>query len=218
VTLSHVSNAILTVHNFVHQIICVSCVDDTVRAELWARLIEDLTTRYRRAMDHARFLLSVERVDYLSTVNPDFYRAFSDSDRAHAMEAAKKHMADMSVDEVVAGKTVKALMMLMLTQIMASGEKENGEEAMSRKIHDVLKNYYVISRSRFVDVVCKQAVEHFLLGADGPLRVLDERWVIDLPADLLDTITGEPLMDRTKRDELKKEIEGLVEAKKVVLK
>jgi hypothetical protein len=224
VTLAHVSNAILVVHNFTRELICISCVDDTVRSELWARLIEDLTARYRRAMDHARFLLSVERVGRPSTVNPELGRALAGADLARASEAAREHMDGMPEHEWApaagarGGLTVKGFTAAILSRILAAGADESGDKATGRKVHDVLRSYYGIARGRFVDVVCQQAVEHFLLGADGPLRVLDEGWVLGMPADLLDNISGEPPMDRTKRDDLRKEIQGLMEAKKVVLR
>ncbi|KAK0714664.1 hypothetical protein B0H67DRAFT_578725 [Lasiosphaeris hirsuta] len=40
-------------------------------------------------------------------------------------------------------------------------------------LHDILRSYYKVSRKRFVDVICRHVIEHFLLeGSESPLKVL----------------------------------------------
>jgi hypothetical protein len=77
--LSHTSKAISVVHNFVYRLLTYFCPEQHVRDWLWDSLLVDrLTSMYREAMDHTRFLLqSGARAGpapsiIISTFNHDF--------------------------------------------------------------------------------------------------------------------------------------------------
>ena len=86
-------------------------------------------------------------------------------------------------------------------------------------IHDILQAYYKVSRKTFVDNVCKQATDHFLLnGKDSLLKYFSPVFVSKLSAAELSSIAGEPSSLKRTRSQLKKEIASLTEAKKILAK
>lgn len=85
-------------------------------------------------------------------------------------------------------------------------------------VHDVLKAYYKVARKRFVDNVCLQATDHFLIaGPKGPLRLLSPSYVQDLTDDQLETIAGEDAGLKRRRNKLHKEIRELEAGRKILL-
>lgn len=72
ITLGYVSDVISLVHRFVTTALGFVCHDERVRDELSASLMEGLTNRYEKAMEQARFLLSVERSGTPLTLNHYF--------------------------------------------------------------------------------------------------------------------------------------------------
>ena len=87
-----------------------------------------------------------------------------------------------------------------------------------RDIHDILKSYYTVARKRFVDVMCMQAVDHYLItGPTAPVGLFSPSFVSGLNADQLARIAGEGLSTKRKREELKREIGNLTEGKKILI-
>jgi hypothetical protein len=216
-TLTHVSNAILVVHHFIRDLVELCCPDDMVRRELWNHVLDEVIPRYRRAMEQARFLLSVERDGRPLTVNPEFRHAKKQADVDRAKRKIKNSRfpkaKESGDDEYKYILTYKAL-----TNVLA-GEAGDAEESQSHIIHDVLKSYYGVARSRFVDAVCQQAVDRFLVsGKDGPLQVVSERWVNRMKAADLERIAGEAQADKNRRKDLEQEIERLKKARSIILK
>lgn len=81
-------------------------------------------------------------------------------------------------------------------------------------LHDILKSYYKVARKRFVDVICMQAADFYLVtGPNTPIKVFSPAFVTE---DQLDTIAGEEVANKRKRAELKREIESLEKAKKLL--
>lgn len=61
-SLFHVSNAIALVHDYIFQLLSHLCPEKQILDQLWdGHLIYKLSELYRKAMDHARFLLAIER-------------------------------------------------------------------------------------------------------------------------------------------------------------
>ncbi len=74
-------------------------------------------------------------------------------------------------------------------------------------MHDVLYSYCKVSQKRFVDVVCQQAVNYYLLAAEhSPLKIFNMQMVLRLNEDQLDTIAGEDLHIRQRREKLTRDI------------
>lgn len=85
-------------------------------------------------------------------------------------------------------------------------------------LHDILHSYYKVARKRFVDNVCTQAADHFLVtGQDAPIKVFSPTFVSELTNEQLEAIAGEDLVSKRKREELKRKIENLELGKKIAL-
>lgn len=226
ITLAHASNAILIVHHFIAQVLESSCSDDVVRDALWNYLLyghdghDGLLKRYERAMDHAEFLLSVEFEVKTLTYDPRF---------------------EAQMDKLKEGKSAKSTKTAKTTKCAAPnfseglelaklfGEESSEESKPSPKkskssleetresIHNALKSYYDIALSRFVDVVCQQVIDRYLLHAkDGPLEVLSDKVTLAMSADQLNSIAAEDQAVKEKRDTLNKEIEALTNALRIL--
>ncbi|KAL6866853.1 P-loop containing nucleoside triphosphate hydrolase protein [Trichoderma novae-zelandiae] len=204
ITRAHVSNAMLIVHHFIRQVLEDSCADAAVREELWTLLLyghggedgqeyhEGLLARYARAMSQVEFLLGLEFQNRTITYNARFEERFNqlkegDRDPEVKQERPAAEPAKSSLKET------------RLT------------------IHNVLQAYYDVARDRFVDVVCQQAIDHFLLYADdGPLEVLSDKVVLSMSAEQLELIAGEDLAVKEERERLDKQVETLTQALKVL--
>lgn len=85
-------------------------------------------------------------------------------------------------------------------------------------IHDILESYYKVSRKRFVDNICIQAVDHYLLtGPGAPMKLLSPTWINDLSIDELEDIAGEDAGHKRRRQSLQTRINTLEAGRKVVL-
>lgn len=85
-------------------------------------------------------------------------------------------------------------------------------------IHDILKAYYKVARKRFVDVVCMQGADYYLVsGRDTSIRFFSPRFVTELKPDALEIIAGESVSTRKKRAELVRKIGNLESGRKILL-
>ncbi|KAK8172501.1 P-loop containing nucleoside triphosphate hydrolase protein [Phyllosticta citrichinensis] len=95
-------------------------------------------------------------------------------------------------------------------------DKDNKTQ-VCEDILDALMSYYKVSRKRFVDVICQQVVFHLLLEGDGsPLKVFDPELIMKLDDEHLEQIAGEDEASKHHRQVLKREIESLEAALKVL--
>ena len=109
------------------------------------------------------------------------------------------HGKDLKLDDVVQNVTA------------------SNTDLLIHDLHDILKSYYKVARKRFVDVVCMQAVDYYLLtGPDAPVKLFSPSFVSGLTDDQLDRIAGEDVSTRNKRAELRREIENLTNGKKIL--
>lgn len=85
-------------------------------------------------------------------------------------------------------------------------------------LHDILEAYYKVARKRFVDVMCMQAADHYLVnGQTSPLRIFSPAFVNKLSGENLDKIAGETELIRKKRTQLQHDIEVLEKGRKILL-
>lgn len=85
-------------------------------------------------------------------------------------------------------------------------------------LNDTLQAYYKVARKRFVDTVCKQAGDYFLLFApDSPLNIFTPSFVSRLSEDELESIAGEDRVTKRKRQQLRRDIENLEAGRKVLV-
>lgn len=91
-------------------------------------------------------------------------------------------------------------------------------ESIIQDLHDSLKSYYKVARKRFVDTVCMQAVDFYLIkGPESPTKAFSSHFVSNLSPERLDFIAGEEHQIKRKRIELKREIELLTHGKSVLI-
>lgn len=232
ITLAHASNAILIVHHFIARVLEISCPDDAVRDALWNYLLyghdghDGLLKRYERAMDHAEFLLSVEFEVKTITYDPRFEAQMDKLKQGESAKSTKSAKtaefdAGYSLFEEKSSEEFKP----SPKKSKPSSKKSKSSPKKSKSsleetreaIHNALKSYYDISLSRYVDVVCQQVIDRYLLHAkDGPLEVLSDKVTLGMSAEQLNSIAAEDHAVKEKRDTLNKEIEALTNALRIL--
>jgi hypothetical protein len=86
-----------------------------------------------------------------------------------------------------------------------------------QEAHDILESYYKVARKRFVDNLCMQAADYYLVtGPGSPLKLFSPTFVTKLTEDQLMEIAGEDAALRRKRAALEKKIADLEAGKKVL--
>jgi hypothetical protein len=77
-------------------------------------------------------------------------------------------------------------------------------------IGDILSSYYHVARKRFVDNICKQATDYFLVnGPDTPLTVFSPNLVSKMSDKELQQIAGEEERVKNQREQINKDIANL---------
>ncbi|THV48858.1 hypothetical protein BGAL_0224g00200 [Botrytis galanthina] len=196
--LSHTSRVIEIVHEYIFQLIAKLCPEEQVRDQLWnALLVDKLREGYRKAMNHAHFLLDIERGGRPITFNHYF--------NTNLQKGRSEHISDS----------------FNVIKISSKGNQytvnKDNRRQVCEDILDTLASYYKVSRKRFVDFFCQQVVHHFLLeGSDSPLKVLGPELVIGLDPEQLEQIAGEDIESRQKRQGLERKIESYEAALKVL--
>jgi hypothetical protein len=200
------------VHNFISKLVEEVCPDPLVRTQLWYFLLERLIPCYKSAMEHAQFLLDVELNGRAVTCNPDFTSLLGRYHQARVARGLAKSAVELP--DGVRGMQKGRYVRVDDLEQQNKGEEEN--EIWSR-ILEVTRSYYEVARGRFVDNICAQAVDHFLLSGKGsPLRVFDPSAVLSMSDENLDMIAGEDAASRTKRASLKEKIAVLEKAVRVL--
>ncbi|KAF4447283.1 hypothetical protein F53441_9170 [Fusarium austroafricanum] len=209
---AHVSNAILIVHHFIRTVLDTCCPHPEIRDELWSFLLEDLQNRYRRAVDHVEFLLKVEFEGKSITYNPNFNDSLNRLKFAHVENLGKE--VEASVKNLYKSADAAPEARKIIEDRLS---KETTLNTTRWDIHNVLHTFYENARGRFVDVVCQQVIDHFLLHApDGPLSVLSQDVVLRMTADELEAIAGEDMLSRDRREKLTRDVANLKGALKIL--
>ncbi|KAI0154227.1 P-loop containing nucleoside triphosphate hydrolase protein [Xylariaceae sp. FL1272] len=217
ITMVHMTRAIYHVHHFIHEALQGSCPDQKVYQELWdAHLLDDLQSSYRGALECAKLLLEIERHCCPITLNHYFNDNLQKAQSERLVRAMEKlgiyeapsPLDDLSDDDVIQIKK-SALQSLALDKANSAHVREY--------MHDVLHSYYEVSRKRFVDVVCQQAVNYYLLAGDkSPLKIFNTQMVLRLTEEQLDMIAGEDAHVRQRREKLSRDIANFEAALKVL--
>ncbi|KAF3062278.1 Interferon-induced GTP-binding protein Mx [Daldinia childiae] len=221
ITLDYVSRVIWAVHHFIVQALETTCPDERVREELWSGyLLEELQKSYREAMDKAKYLLSIEREGIPLTLNHYFNDTLQKAQSGRLVSNIEK----LGTEENLGmpddnGVIVKSEPGIHLTWAQLKNFSFNmaNSQYVQEYMHDLLKSYYKLSRKRFVDVVCQQAVNHHLLRGEGsPLQIFSTRMVLNLNEDQLDMIAAEDAPIKVRREKLGHAIEQFEHALKVL--
>ncbi|KAI1086904.1 interferon-induced GTP-binding protein Mx2 [Rostrohypoxylon terebratum] len=211
--LSHTSKAINMVHDYVFRLVSKLCPDIKVRNQLWeAILLDKLRDRYRQAMDHARYLLDIERRGRPSTFNHNFSAKLEKRREDRILERSNNGVASPENNEEVPGHGRAETQVAGRLTTM----KDNVQK-ICEDIVDTLVCYYEMSRERFVDAICQQVVNDFLLdGEKSPLKILSPEFTMSFDQDQLEIIAGEDMGSKRQRQALSWEIESLEAAMKVL--
>ncbi|KAI0022736.1 P-loop containing nucleoside triphosphate hydrolase protein [Xylariomycetidae sp. FL0641] len=212
ITMSHMKKIILHVHHFISEAIKDACPDARVREELWdGYLVEELLGSYRKAMDHTGFLLQIEREQSPMTLNHYF------NDNLQKVQAGRLVSAMEKLGIHAEREGVGEGFFLTGPQLAGFSMDKANSEHVREQLHDVLKSYYKVARKRFVDVVCQQAVNYYLLaGKFSPLKVFSTEMVLNLNEEQLDMIAAEDASVKLRREKLVKDIEQFHAALKVL--
>jgi hypothetical protein len=210
ITKSFVTDVIVLLHDFITTVLHLLCADKRICDEIWSAISDDVLSRYRNGMEHAAFLLKVERETKPFTMN-HYFNANLQKCRSDRLTSAVKGSARREVVKNGIGDYLaNGPLMVELKQLENVAVNEGNFEHTAEEIHDILKSYYKVARKRFADNIYHQAVDHFLLtGENSPLRVFCQEWVIGLVPEQLEAIAGEEPGIRERRRTLRKTIEDL---------
>ena len=205
-SLGYLSDIVVIVHNFTMRLLSILCDDDRVLHEVSDVLLEALLERYKKAMDHTRFLLKVERDGTPLTTN----HYFAENLEKSRQDRVKGRLEQSSyVNE--SGERVVNINTTIATATASNLEHTVGD------LHDILHSYYEVARKRFVDVVCMQAADyHLITGPDAPIKVFSPEFVSELTDEQLEKIAGEEIATRRRRGQLKRDIENLEKGMRVL--
>lgn len=208
IVMTHVETMIVVAHRFIKTVLLETIADERIREELWGLvLLEKLQAAYAQAKIHAQFLLDIEVHGRPRTY--DHY--FSDNVLKSKAERLTKTFIGKADNR---GEGYIGLSELTISQMVA--EKSNADQT-KEDVHDILESYYKVSRKRFVDAICQQAIDHFLLdGSGSPLKVLNPELISKMTDTQLDMIAGEDSNTKRERERLGSEIQGLEAAMRVV--
>lgn len=208
----YLSKVILTIHKFILLALREVCVDERASEELLSSITNDLLTRYTNGMSQAIFLVEIERDRKPYTLN-HYFNSNLQKARGLRMKEALRSKARPGPS----GFGGKAPLVIDLDSVQAVVCNRSNAEQTAEEIHDILQAYYRVACKRFIDNVYHQAVDHYLLsGPMSPLALFTERWVLDLDADKLAAIAGESRMIRERREKLRKKIDDLEIAMKIL--
>ena len=204
--LGYVSDIVDIVHTFTMHLLALLCSDTRVLRGVTQVLHDDLQERYRKAMDHARFLLKVERDGTPMTTN----HYFAENLEKNRQERVKARLKKSSYVTEEGDRVVK------LDTTIATTTASNLEHTIG-DLHDILHSYYKVARKRFVDVVCMQAADyHLVTGPNTPIKVFSPTFVSELSEEQLERIAGEDTVTQRRRMQLKRDIENLEKGMKVL--
>ncbi|MCJ1396230.1 hypothetical protein MMC18_009119 [Xylographa bjoerkii] len=207
--LAYISNVICAVHSFTDDLLSTLCPDRRVQSNLWTTLIDELLERYEKAMSHTRFILHMERKGIPLTTN----HYFNDGLQKARLERLKSALKGQAV-AIQFGNEHRD--MVKVDSVVSSVQTGNIEHTV-KDIHAILKSYYKVARKGFVDVVCMQAADHFLVtGCESPLRLFTPSFVHRLSLNSLILIAGEDVVSKRTRNVLEHEIKCLKAGKKLL--
>lgn len=205
----------MLVHNYIAKLVAHICPDKQVRSQLWEMLlVDELRKSYLRAMEQARFLLRIERNGIPTTYN-HYFNSEVQKKRLERFNAAATEQASIFYTEP--RKDAAAKLAIAVGNFQNFITNKDNIQQLREDILDVLASYYKVSRKRFVDVICRQVIGHFLLDGDqSPLKVFSSQLVMGLEDNMLEMIAGEDQKTKDRRAFLEAEIKSLDAAMKLL--
>ncbi|KZL86160.1 dynamin family protein [Colletotrichum incanum] len=217
ITLAHVSNVILVVHQFIYGVVKEACSDGAVFEALWSSIIEDLVKRYQTAMHQARLLIHVEREGRSITYNPAFSRVLGQVNAKRSARKYKNYKTPLYTSRKGVEHDQRPAEYVKYSDLEREPNDAERTNETCNIIHDVLQSYYDVASARFSEMVCTQVIDYFLLGAENsPLNVLSSNRIYIMTAEQLDTVAGEDAVGKATREMLKNDIKLLEQGRKVL--
>jgi len=211
-TMNYIRDIVFLVHDFICKTLAHVCVDERVRTSIWSVLQEHLIERYQQALSHAKFILRIERQGTPLTNNHYFSESLQERKTKRFEKFLRKHAEPQYNPQGI--PTPRKV--VQLTHLTQSTKVDNLEHTV-QQIHDTLESYYTIARMRFVDTVCMQGSDYYLLtGELSPLRVFGTTFVSNLSVIQLDMIAGEETSTKLRRSALTSQISALEKGMKLL--
>jgi len=205
---SHVEDVIQMIHKFNYKVLHYCCKDTILAEQLWAILSQDLLPLYKKALDQVIFLIDVEQHGNLITMN----HYFADNLRKAREDRIRKQLFNL---KSWATNTPDKEPLLRLEDTVATLVSNEGQS--TEDLHDTLEAYYKVARKRFVDAVCLQAVDHFLVSSKkGPLWLFSPQLVGTMSDTHLASIAGEGNEAILRRARLLDEITNLKAGQRIL--
>ena len=204
----HVTKVICSIHRFNHKVLQHCCNDEILCEKLWEKIAQHLLSSYKQALQQVSFLVKVERHGNLMTTNHYFAENVRKS-----REARLKRKFEALNSWSTEGSEREPL--LRLKDIL--GVVVSNDDHTIQDLHDTLKSYYKVARKRFVDAVCLQAVDHFLIsGENSPLWIFSPRFIGNLSDAELNHLAGEEDETLNRRNMIQLELASLKAGEKIL--
>lgn len=181
--------------------------DADIADKVWRRLRPEVDAKFAQAMAHGEFILDTELGGRLITLNHYF---------ASNMQKAEAKRVEAGLANKPTYKSKHDETLVRIKDIHL-GYTSN-EDYVVNVIHDILKSYHKVARKRFVDAICIQAIDHFLLSSpQTPLEIFSTEWVLGLEERELDSLVGETEQIKETRARLTAEVADLEKGREVLL-
>ena len=220
--LGYISDVVFLTHSFIMDLLQLICSDRRVQIGLRSMLMDGLISIYKQAFEHVQFILKVERTGTPRTLNHYFndnletryvgyaVRAYYIYMLCRRQQRMRDNAAQKSLDGCKHGTVVR------LHDIIQNHPMSNVQHIV-QDLHDILESYYKVARKRFVDTVCMQGTDHYLItGPKSPLKLFSPAFVIEMSPEQLEEVAGEDVALKRKRKQLRKEILNLEAGKKIL--
>ncbi|KAL9126918.1 MAG: hypothetical protein Q9217_004113 [Psora testacea] len=205
--LGYISDVVCIVHGFTLGLLPVICKDARIQKGLKSVLLDRMIDKYKRSIEHANFILAVERAGTPLTTN----HYFADNLEKCRQERTKASIKDRVIGDCSHGSVIK------LEDITTHSKSSNVKQTID-DLHDILRSYYKVARKRFVDVMCMQAADfHLVTGPDTPIKIFSPALVNELTPKELEMIAGEDASTQKKRNDLKHDIKILENGRKILI-
>ncbi|KAI0106668.1 hypothetical protein F4814DRAFT_428653 [Daldinia grandis] len=212
-TLAHLSNVILIVHEFIDTAMAVAFVDDGVRLALQEFLSDHLLDCYRRAIKHAELLLHVECKGKVSASNP-LFSALLASNRE---KRQKRTILEEDKDSLKSGEERNRVTVEAGAKTAITGVALPSAEQIYGDAHDVIQTYYEIARARLLDGIDQQVIAHFLLdGEQSVFQLFTPERLLSMTSEEVESIAKESPSSTRLREDLQLEIDNLEKALEVL--
>jgi hypothetical protein len=212
--LNHVTRVIRKIHHFNYKVLQYCCNDDALCERLWEKLLQPLLPSYEKALQQASFLVEIERHGNLMTTNHYFAENVRKAREARLkvqFEALKSWQIEGSSWKIDGDREP----LLRLKDIL--GVVMSNDDHTIQDLHDTLKSYYKVARKRFVDAVCLQAVDHFLVsGRTSPLWIFSPHFIGKMSDAELHQIAGDEDETIKRRNTLETELCSLRAGEKIL--